>query len=129
MQLSSNARRLRNSGGFTLVEIIGVVALIAVLAAVLAPRVTSVMGRGKVNATAQALAGLKTATEDYLAVNSSIPYRSGTGTTNAAVREGRFDADLVAGGYLEQLFQCAIGAQDNDASSSLANACPSGRIA
>ncbi|MCC6233066.1 MAG: hypothetical protein IT580_10515 [Verrucomicrobiales bacterium] len=107
-------------GGFTLVEIIGVVALVAVLAAVLVPRVASVMGRGKVNAAAQALAGLKTATEDYLSVNSSLPYRSGTGVTNGAVREGRFDADLVAGGYLEQLFRCPLGLQDQDASSSLA---------
>jgi prepilin-type N-terminal cleavage/methylation domain-containing protein len=102
--------------GFTLVEIIGVVALIAVLAAVLAPRVTSVIGRGKVNSTAQGIAGLKTATMDYIAARSSLPVRSGTGATNAAVATGRFDADLVAGGFTESLFSCAIGSQTFDSS-------------
>ena len=48
-------RRTQYQQGFTLVEIIGVVALIAVLAAVLAPRVTSVIGRGKINSTSQGL--------------------------------------------------------------------------
>lgn len=102
--------------GFTLVEIIGVVALIAVLAAVLAPRVTSVIGRGKINSTSQGIAGLKTATMDYIAAKSSIPVRAGTGATNAAVATGRFDADLVAGGFTEKLFTCAIGSQTFDSS-------------
>ncbi len=99
---------------FTLIEIIGVVALIAVLAAVLAPRVTSVMGRGKVNATAQALAGLKTATLDYLSVMTSLPYRFGVGENNADQKDGRFDADLVAGGFTEKLFCCSLGEQRFD---------------
>lgn len=109
-------RQKRHQQGFTLVEIIGVVALIAVLAAVLAPRVTSVIGRGKVNSTAQGIAGLKTATMDYIAANSSLPQRDGTGSTNAAVATGRFDADLVAGGFTEKLFSCAIGSQTFDSS-------------
>ncbi len=106
-----NSRR-----GFTLVEIIGVVALIAVLAAVLAPRVTSVIGRGKVNSTAQGIAGLKTATMDYIAAKSSLPLRSGTGATDKAEAEGRFDADLLSGGFIERLFSCAIGSQTSDSS-------------
>lgn len=109
-------RRTQHQQGFTLVEIIGVVALIAVLAAVLAPRVTSVIGRGKINSTSQGIAGLKTATMDYIAAKSSIPIRAGTGATNAAVATGRFDADLVAGGFTEKLFTCAIGSQTFDSS-------------
>ncbi len=109
-------RRTQYQQGFTLVEIIGVVALIAVLAAVLAPRVTSVIGRGKINSTSQGIAGLKTATMDYIAANSSLPVRAGTAATNAAVATGRFDADLVAGGFTEKLFSCAIGSQTFDSS-------------
>ncbi len=105
--------------GFTLVEVIGVVALVAVLAAVLLPRVTSLMSRGKVNATAQALVSLRTATDNYLAVNSAFPFRLGTGLTNGPAREGRFDADLVAEGFTEQLFTCPIGSQSTEATSSL----------
>ncbi|MBL9129354.1 MAG: type II secretion system protein [Verrucomicrobiales bacterium] len=109
-------KQLRRERGFTLVEIIGVVALIAVLAAVLAPRVTNVIGRGKISSTAQGLASLKTATMDYIAARSSLPIRSGTGATNGAVATGRFDADLVAGGFTENLFTCAIGNQTFDSS-------------
>ncbi len=97
--------------GFTLIEIIGVVAIIAILAAVLTPRVIKVIARGKVNSTAQSLGSLKTATTDYIVKNGSLPLRDGTGATNAAVAVGRFDADLIAGGFLEKLFSCAIGTQ------------------
>jgi len=100
--------------GFTLIEIIGVVAVIAILAAVLTPRVISVIARGKVNGTAQSLASLKTATTDYIVKNGSLPSRDGTGSTNAAVATGRFDADLVAGGFTEKLFGAAIGHQTFD---------------
>jgi type II secretory pathway pseudopilin PulG len=99
-----------------LIEIIGVVAVIAILAAVLTPRVINVIARGKVNGTAQSLASLKTATTDYVVKNGSLPNRDGTGSTNAAVTAGRFDADLVAGGFTEKLFACAIGVQTFDES-------------
>src|SRR5881396_1746618 len=104
----------RGSGrrcAFTLIEIIGVIAIIAILAAVLTPRVVKVIARGKVNSTAQALASLKTATTDYIVKNGSIPLRDGTGATNGAVAIGRFDADLLSGGFTEKLFSCAIGTQ------------------
>lgn len=104
----------RQGPGFTLIEIIGVVAVIAILAAVLTPRVISVIARGKVNGAAQSLASLKTATTDYMVKNGSLPTRDGTGSTNAAVSVGRFDADLVAGGFTEKLFSCSIGTQNFD---------------
>src|ERR671934_1202980 len=107
---------LRQKAGFTLIEIIGVVAIIAILAAVLTPRVIKVIARGKVNSTAQSLGSLKTATTDYIVKNGSLPLRDGTGATNAAVATGRFDADLIAGGFLEKLFSCAIGNQTFDES-------------
>jgi prepilin-type N-terminal cleavage/methylation domain-containing protein len=103
-------------GAFTLIEIIGVVAIIAILAAVLTPRVISVIARGKVNATAQTLASLKTSTADYIGKNGSVPARDGTGALNTAVATGRFDADLVAGGFTEKLFACSVGAQTFDES-------------
>ena len=96
---------------FTLIEIIGVIAVIAILAAVLTPKVISIIARSKVTGSAEALSTLKTATTDYIAKNGSLPLRDGTGATNSAVATGRFDADLIAGGYLEKLFTCAIGTQ------------------
>lgn len=102
--------------GFTLIEIIAVVALIAVFAAVLVPRVAGVIGRGKVSGTAEAIAGLKTATMDYISQNSALPVRAGTGATNGPVAAGRFDADLLAGGFTEKLLTCGIGSQVFDGS-------------
>jgi prepilin-type N-terminal cleavage/methylation domain-containing protein len=114
--MSSKSRVAWERGGFTLIEIIGVVALVALLAAILAPRVTSVIGRGKVNSTAHSLASLKTATENYLAEKSSLPYRYGVGENNGTEKDGRFDADLVAGGFTEKLFTCPLGDQTFDES-------------
>lgn len=102
--------------GFTLAEIIGVIALIAILAAIIAPRVAGVIGRGKVSSTAQGLASVRTATLDYLSQNSTLPVRAGTGATNGASADGRFDADLVTGGFTEKLYSCAIGNQVFDGS-------------
>src|SRR5262245_55836311 len=116
MRTNESNHDYRGASAFTLIEIIGVVAVIAILAAVLTPRVVSVIARGKVNATAQSLGSLKTATADYIAKNGSVPPRAGTGSTNAAVSMGRFDSDLVAGGFLERLFACSIGSQTNDLS-------------
>jgi prepilin-type N-terminal cleavage/methylation domain-containing protein len=116
MQIHPTETAIGASRGFTLIEIIGVVAVLAILAAVLTPRVVNIIARGKVNATAQSLGSLKTATSDYVARNHSLPPRAGTGATNAAVTTGRFDADLVAGGFLETLFACPIGSSNCDES-------------
>src|SRR2546426_7329082 len=107
MRMKTENHGNRGIPGFTLIEIIGVVAVIAILAAVLTPRVVKVIARGKVNSTAQSLGSLKTATTDYVAKNSSVPLRDGTGATNAAVATGRFDSDLVGGGFTERLFAAA----------------------
>lgn len=115
MQTNASLRRSSRSAGFTLIEIIGAVAIIAIFAAVLIPRVVGVIARGKVSATAQSIGGLRTAVTDYIGKNGSLPSRDGTGATNAPVSTGRFDADLVAGGHLTQLFTAPIGTQTFDA--------------
>src|SRR5882672_574714 len=116
MQIKARHNGSRNNSAFTLIEIIGVVAVIAILAAVLTPRVVSVIARGKVNATAQSLGSLKSATADYIGKNGTVPLRAGTGATNAAIAAGRFDADLIAGGFTEKLFSCSVGNQLFDSS-------------
>jgi len=116
MQINARYNGNRKNPAFTLIEIIGVVAVIAILAAVLTPRVVSVIARGKVNATAQSLGSLKSATADYIGKNGTVPLRAGTGATNAAIAAGRFDADLIAGGFTEKLFSCSVGNQLFDSS-------------
>jgi prepilin-type N-terminal cleavage/methylation domain-containing protein len=106
MKMKTIPSRRAGLQGLTLIEMIGVLAIIAVLAAILAPKVF----------TAVAYNHLKTACVDYYAKSGSFPLRDGTGSTNAAIATGRFDADLLAGSFLERLFSCSVGSQLNDLS-------------
>ncbi len=94
--------------GFTLIEVIGVVAVIAILASVFLPRVMGVLARGRVNATSQSLGGLHSQVTEYLVRSNALPSRLGYDSTNAAVVAGRFDADLVRSGLIDQLFTSAL---------------------
>lgn len=112
MRISNNDKQ----HGFTLIEMIGVLAIIGILAGIIVPKVIQATARTKVNSAVLSYNTIKTATVDYFGKNGSFPLRAGTGATNAAVATGRFDADLLSGGFLEKLFACAIGSQANDSS-------------
>jgi prepilin-type N-terminal cleavage/methylation domain-containing protein len=121
MKLTNPQRRAAATQpfGFSLIEIIGVLAVIAVLAALLTPKVFDVIARGKINSAALAYNTVRTAATDYFARNGAFPVRDGTGSTNGAGANGRFDADLVSGGFLDKLFSCAVGWQTNSGSAAL----------
>ena len=110
--------RLRASSkcGFSLIEMIGVLAIIGILAGIIVPRVIKATARSKINSTAASYNSLKTTVSDYFSQNGAFPVRAGTGATNGPVTTGRFDADLLAGGFTDALFSCAIGSQTYDSS-------------
>lgn len=95
--------------GFTLIEMIGVIAIIGILATVLVPKVMNAVARSKVNGTALAYNNLRTVVTDYYARSNAFPARAGTGVADTATATGRFDADLVAAGILDKLVSTPIG--------------------
>ena len=72
----------RSSHGFTLVEMIGVMAVIAILAAVAAPRVFSAIEDAKVSKLVQQVQNIKTAASKYYADTGRYPIMHTTQTNH-----------------------------------------------
>ncbi len=83
--------------GFTLVELLVVIILVAVLVAVALPRYMDAVYRGKVAACKQNISDLNTAIQAYQAKNGSFP----TAAT--------FQDDLVSDNFLDAAVVCPFG--------------------
>lgn len=92
----------RRRAGFSLVEMIGVLAIIAILAVVIVPKVFSTIASSRVTATVASLNSLKTAVTDFAGKHGTVP------TTN---NNSRIDDLLVTAGMLEGRFVVKIGTQ------------------
>lgn len=97
--------------GLTLIEMIGLLAIITILAAVLLPRVMGALARGRVSSTAQALGGLRSAVNEYLVRTNTLPLRAGYDSSTPFATAGRFDADLLKAGLIDRLFTTSMASQ------------------
>ena len=61
---------------FTLIEMIGVIAIISILATVLLPKVQSAIARSKVSSTVLVFNTLKTVVVDYYSRSNTFPLRA-----------------------------------------------------
>ena len=73
MNRTASLSRVRGAAGFTLIEMIGVLAIMAVLASVLVPNVLHTLDRAALSAEATTLANLGEQTKLYLRVNGTPP--------------------------------------------------------
>ena len=103
IELSSTNRRVSHSkAGFSLVEMIGVLAIIAILAVVIVPKVFSTIASSRVTNAVGSVSSMKSAVTEFAGKYGTIP------VTN---NRSRIDDLLAADGLLEGRFAVKIGNQ------------------
>lgn len=114
MKVQLNRSHNPSSQGFTLIEMIGVLAVIAILAAVLIPKVFEAINNARINGAAMGIQTMKTGVVDHYAKYGSLL----VGVTNAANAPGpfavgdtfgiEFDTVLLTEQLVDKLFQTKI---------------------
>ena len=94
----------RRAAGFTMIEMIGVLAIIAILAVIVVPKVFSTIASSRVASTVASINAMRTAVTEYAGRFGSVPLT--TPSDNA-----RIDDLLVASQMLESRFVVKIGTQ------------------
>jgi prepilin-type N-terminal cleavage/methylation domain-containing protein len=111
--LPANRPRNRRKGGFTLIEMIGVLAVIAILAAVLIPKVFEAINNSRINNAAMACNAVKTGLADHYAKYGSIAVDGSTATptvlTPTVTGLNNFDNYLLKEQLIDKLFATKIG--------------------
>jgi len=92
-----NNNMKRSARGFTLIEMVGVLAVIAILAALLVPKIFQAINDSKLSSTVSSVNTAKTATMSYFASTNRFPLGDET-----------FDKTLVSSNLLDSLFQSKV---------------------
>lgn len=114
MKLILNQPNRRKLSGFTLIEMIGVLAVIAILAAVLIPKVFEAINNARVNNAAMGCNAAKTAVIDHYAKFGGLLLdgRTTTPATPFALGDAaalNFDAVLLGEQFMDKPFSTKIG--------------------
>ena len=105
---SKNNGRLQMNG-FTLIEMIGVLAVIAILAALLIPKVTSAISDARVNATVGSYQTIQSAATGHYSKYNAFNLTT-NGVTLTAAQLANFDTGaLLPEGFLDQPFSAKAG--------------------
>jgi prepilin-type N-terminal cleavage/methylation domain-containing protein len=109
-QVRNNAAQ-RRSNGFTLIEMIGVLAVIAVLAAVLIPKVFEAISSARISSVAASCNTVKTALSDHYAKWGSLSVNASGGTSIpiTPAQQLAYDRVLLAESFLDKPFEAKIG--------------------
>jgi prepilin-type N-terminal cleavage/methylation domain-containing protein len=113
MKLNSvnNKKESKKREAFTLIEMIGVLAVIAILAAMLIPRVFEAINNARVNNAAVTCETLKAAAADHYGKYGKLDYLFGTNGLTAPITN--YDtAVLMREGLLDKPFSVKIGGGD-----------------
>ncbi len=91
-------QRHNQRSGFTLIEMVGVLAVIAILAALLVPKIFAAINESRINNTLGSINTCKTAAIQYFTKNGSFP----SADTN------NFDGTLLTQGFLDKAFEVKL---------------------
>lgn len=100
-------RTVRRSA-FTLIEMIGVLAVIAILAALLIPKIFEAINNARVNNACISINTVKTALADHYAKYGALASDSGTAITVPATGYPAFDKVLLKEGFIDKPFAVKI---------------------
>jgi len=92
----------RARSGFSLVEMIGVLAIIAILAVIIVPKVFSTIASSRVTNAVGSITSMKTAISDFAGKYGTVPLGNGV---------SRIDDLLVTAGIIDSRFAVKIGTQ------------------
>jgi len=107
---TSKVNQQRAAGGFTLIEMIGVLAVIAVLAGVLIPKVTQAIADSRVNNTISSFQTIQTAVADHYAKYNSYDSLFGTNNALTTAQLTSFDTSvLLPEGLIDKPFLAKVG--------------------
>lgn len=117
MKLNSvNKKTIKKAQAFTLIEMIGVLAVIAILAAMLIPRVFEAINNARINNAAVTSETLKAATADHYGKYGKFDQQFGTNaaalTFTAGIAQHYDTAILIPEGLLDKPFSVKIGGGD-----------------
>jgi prepilin-type N-terminal cleavage/methylation domain len=102
MNPSRFSSRIARSSGFSLVEMIGVLAIIAILAVVIVPKVFSTIASSRITNAVASVTTIKSAVSEFAGKYGTVPV-----TTN----NSRIDDLLITAGLLDSRFVTKIGTQ------------------
>jgi prepilin-type N-terminal cleavage/methylation domain-containing protein len=109
--MKTNLSRKPTRSAFTLIEMIGVLAVIAILAALLIPKVFAAINSAKVSNTSTSLNTVKTAAIDHYAKfgNLNVDGSVTPPVPLTAAQQDRYDQVLLKEQFLDKLFAVKIG--------------------
>src|SRR2546426_1823073 len=114
--MKTNSRPLNRTGsrseqGFTLLEMIGVLAVIAILAAVLIPKVFEAINNSRINNASMTCGTVKTAIADHYAKYGGLNVDGSTtpAATIFTFPNDTYDQILLKEQFLDKLFSVKIG--------------------
>ena len=99
----------RKVTAFTLIEMIGVLAVIAILAALLIPKIFEAINSARINNCVVSYNTIKTALADHYAKFGSLISSNGTTFSPSLGEATNFDHVLLTEGFLDKTFQVKIG--------------------